>query len=91
MNEECQINLTKQGSDDFDNINKWRAAANEIQTNGSTITNIPINSNNFVQARLMKTQRGCIYLETDELREEYASISDAFSTRQGYVEDIMSH
>lgn len=87
MNEE--IDMGQQGEDDFDDVNKWRTAANEIQTKGSTIINIPIEPNNFVQAKLMKTQRGGIYLETNNLRKEYPSISDAFSALRGYVKEGM--
>lgn len=44
----------------------------------------------FLQANLMKTQRGGIYLEAKGLRKEYASISDAFSALQDYANDMMN-
>ena len=90
LKEDYQINLTNKGQEGWNNVNKWRAAANEIQSKGSTIINIPLDYDNFLQANLMKTQRGGIYLEAKGLRKEYASISDAFSALQDYANNMMN-
>ena len=91
LKEEFQINLTNNGKEGWNNVNKWRAAANELQTKGSVIINIPLDYDNFLQANLMRTQRGGIYLETKDFRKEYASISDAFKALQDYANNMMNN
>lgn len=91
LKEDFQINLTNDGKEGWNNVNKWRSAANELQTKGSVIINIPLDYDNFLQANLMKTQRGGIYLETKGLRKEYVSISDAFKALQDYASNIMNN
>ena len=91
LKEEFQINLNNNGKEGFNNVNRWRAAAQEIQTKGSTIINIPLDYDNFLQANLMKTQRGGIYLETKDLKKEYASISDAFKALQDYAQSMVNY
>ena len=85
LNEEYQINLDMDGKQGFQNVNLWRAAAQEIQEKGSTIINIPLDYDKFIHARLMKTQRGGVYLETKGINKEYASISEAFTVLQQYA------
>lgn len=91
LKEEFQINLTNNDKEGWNNANKWRAAANELQTKGSVIINIPLDYDDFLQANLMRTQRGNIYLETEGFRKEYASISDAFKALQDYASDMMNN
>ena len=91
LKEEFQINLNNNGKEGFNNVNRWRSAAQEIQTKGSTIINIPLDYDNFLQANLMKTQRGGIYLETKDLKKEYASISDAFKALQDYAQSMVNY
>ena len=80
--EEYQINHL---SKNWDSVNQWRAAAQEIQEKGSTIINIPLDYDKFIHARLMKTQRGGVYLETKGINKEYASVSEAFTVLQQYA------
>lgn len=91
LKEEFQIDLANNGEEGWNTANKWRAAANELQTKGSAIINIPLDYNNFLQANLMKTQRGGVYLETKGLRKEYASISDAFKALQDHANIMMNN
>lgn len=91
LKEEFQIGLNNNGKTGFQNINLWRAAANEIKTKGSTIINIPLDYDKFLQARLTRTQRGGVYLETKNLNKEFASISDAFNTLQGYAQNMKNY
>lgn len=91
IKENFEISLTNNGKEGFNNVNRWRAAAHEIQTKGSTIINIPLDYNNFLQANLMKTQRGGIYLSTKGLNKEYVSISDAFKALQDHAINIMNN
>ena len=85
LNEEYQISLNMDSKQGFQNVNLWRAAAQEIQEKGSTIINIPLDYDKFIHARLMKTQRGGVYLETKGINKEYASISEAFTVLQQYA------
>lgn len=91
LKEDFQINLTNNGKEGWNNANKWRAAANELQTKGSVLINIPLDYDNFLQANLMRTQRGSIYLETKGLRKEYASISEAFKALQDHANNMMNN
>ena len=47
LKEDFQINLTNNNKEGWNNVNKWRAAANELQTKGSVIINIPLDYDNF--------------------------------------------
>lgn len=91
IKEEFQISLNNNGKEGFNNVKRWRAAANEIETKGSTIINIPLDYDNFLQARLTKTQRGGVYLETKGLNIECASISEAFKRLQDYAHDMKNY
>lgn len=53
LKEDFQINLTNNNKEGWNNVNKWRAAANELQTKGSVIINIPLDYDNFLHANLM--------------------------------------
>ena len=91
LKEDFQINLTNNNKEGWNNVNKWRAAANELQTKGSVIINIPLDYDNFLHANLMRTERGSIYLEAKGLRKEYTSISDAFKALQDYANNMMNN
>lgn len=86
LNEEYQINLDMNGKQGFQNVRLWQAAASEIQQKGSTIINIPLSYDKFIHARLMQTQRGGVYLETDGINKEFTSISDAFTVLRQHAE-----
>jgi len=91
LKEDFQINLTNNNKEGWNNVNKWRAAANDLQTKGSVIINIPLDYDNFLHANLMKTERGSIHLEAKGLRKEYTSISDAFKALQDYANNMMNN
>lgn len=83
--EEYQINHL---SKNWDSVNQWRAAAQDLQNKGYTIIHIPIGNYKTFTANLAKTQRNTIQLDGNGINKEFTSISDAFTFLQHYVESL---
>jgi hypothetical protein len=88
LKEDYQITLSNSGKQGLTNMHNWVAAMNEIKTKGETIIHIPLDYDYIIDARLYKTERGGIYLETKDIHKEYASINDAFLALKGYAEEL---
>ena len=85
LNEEYQINHL---SHNWDSVNQWRAAAQDLQNKGYVIIHIPIGNYKTFTANLAKTQRNTIQLDGNGINKEFTSISDAFTFLQQYVEGL---
>lgn len=85
LKEEYQINHL---SKNWNSVNQWRAAAQDLQNNGYVTIHIPIGGYKTFTANLAKTQRNTIQLDAKGINKEFTSISDAFTFLQSYVESI---
>ena len=85
LKEEYQINHL---SKNWDSVNQWRAAAQDLQNNGYVTIHIPIGDYKTFTANLAKTQRNTIQLDAKGINKEFTSISDAFTFLQQYVEGL---
>lgn len=88
LKEDFQISLSNSGPEGFKNMQNWIAAMNELKTKGETIIHIPVDYDKIIDAKLIKTERDTVYLETKDIHKEYSSFNDAVHALKGYASDM---
>lgn len=89
VNEDIDIDVINSNQNLFNKAHIWRNAVNEIEKDGYTFVNIPVNNNTTLKFKLMKHRLGCIQMEYNNTTKLFPSIGDTFSFIKQYTERIM--
>lgn len=78
INEDIDINVNN-NQNPFNKSNTWRTAINEINENGYTFVNIPINNNDILKFKLTKHRLGSIQVDFNNKTKLCMTMAEAFS------------